>query len=537
MLTILGGMLTLAARYWWPHLRPPSKVWVYDAVLLIFLTLVLLNTSTLISLSYFTSRRYLFLGVGLVFIREFSALNINFSRRKTNPAQLFIASFLIIIFVGSLLLMLPNATYEGISYLDALFTSTSAVCVTGLIVVDTGSYFTQLGQSIILVLIQLGGLGIMTFTSYFSYFFMGGTSYENQLVLREMVNSERLADVFSTLKKIILLTFSIEALGAILIYFSIDPYLVPLKSSRVFFSAFHSISAFCNAGFSTLSQSLYQPEFRYNYNMQLVIAALFIIGGIGFPILFNFIKYLRHLVVNRWWPAGRGRQAMHIPWVISLNTRIVAITTLVLLTSGTALFYWLEYDNTLAAHSEFGKVVMAFFGGATPRTAGFNSVEMADLRFPTIMITVLLMWIGASPASTGGGIKTTTLAIATLNAFSQARGKDRIEVYKREVSELSIRRAFAIISLSLTVIGAAVILISIFNSDMSLLSIAFESFSAYSTVGLSLGITADLTSASKLVIIFTMFIGRVSMLTILVAFIRKVQHLTYRYPREDVLIN
>jgi len=225
------------------------------------------------------------------------------------------------------------------------------------------------------------------------------------------------------------------------------------------------------------------------------------------------------------------------PWVINLNTRIVIVTTILLLSIGTIGFYAFEYNNTLAEHNWFGKIVTAFFGAATPRTAGFNTVDVSALNFSTIMLMFLLMWIGASPASTGGGIKTSTIALTTLNFLSLAKGKDRIEVYRREVSQASVRRAFAIISLSLMVIGFSIFLIATFDQDKTLLSIAFESFSAYSTVGLSTGITADLSSYSKVVIIVTMFIGRVSMLTLLIAMLRRVKHLNYRYPSDEILIN
>lgn len=535
--SIVAGLVSLVFRYWIRSGRPPRKVWLYDSILFIGLCLVLLNLTTWLRLPFFDTTRYLFIGVLFVFFREFSTLNVQLTRKFLNPAQVFILSFLLLIFLGSLMLLLPNATHEGITYLDALFTSTSAVCVTGLIVVDTGTYFTQFGQSIILVLIQLGGLGIMTFTSYFSYFFTGAASYESQILLREMTNSEKLAEVFGTLKKILFLTFGIELAGALLIFFSISPDLVPQRNGRVFFSTFHAVSAFCNAGFSTLTDSLYDAEFKFNYSMQLIIAFLFIFGGIGFPILFNFIRYVRHFLVKRIFYFGKRVDHKYQPWLININSRIVLITTVILLAGGTLLFLWLEYDNTLKEHSLFGKIVTAFFGAATPRTAGFNSVNMAALRFPTIMLTFLLMWIGASPGSTGGGIKTSTLAIATLNFFSLARGKNRVEVFKREISNFSIQKAFAIISLSVIVIGVAISMISLFDSNKSLLAIGFESFSAYSTVGLSLGITADLSSASKMVIILTMFIGRVSMLTILIALLRRVKHQNYQYPKEDILIN
>ena len=213
------------------------------------------------------------------------------------------------------------------------------------------------------------------------------------------------------------------------------------------------------------------------------------------------------------------------------------ITTLSISFVAFIAFYVLEYNNTLAEHSEFGKVVTALFGATTPRTAGFNTIDTNAMAFPTLLMVFLLMWIGASPQSTGGGIKTSTFAIATLNILSLAKGKSRIEVFRREIADISVRRAFAIIALSLMVVGFAIFLISLFDMDKNLVDIAFECFSAYSTVGLSLGITADLSSASKLVIIFVMFIGRISMLSLVIAVFKKIKHKNYNYPNEEITIN
>ena len=478
---------------------------------------------------------WVILAVVLTFVREFSEQKLNLNRTYFNPAQIFILSFLTIIFLGSLLLMLPKATHDGISYIDALFTSTSAVCVTGLIVVDTGTYFTTFGQSIILFLIQIGGLGILTFASYFSYFFKGGSTYENQLTLSEMTNSQKLGDVFSTLKNIIVITAMVELTAAVCIYFSLDTSLISNFTEKIFFSVFHAISAFCNAGFSTLSNSIYETGFRYNYALQLTIIATFIIGGSGFPIVVNLINYIKHKITNIF--RFNNKVRIHKPWVLNINSRITLVTTLSLTAVAFVLFLLFEYNNTLAEHSFFGKLVNALFGAATPRTAGFNSVDMNALAFPTIMITFLLMWIGASPASTGGGIKTSTFAIATLNILSLAKGKQRIEVFRREIADISVKRAFATISLSLIVIGTGIVLITISDPEKGLLNIAFECFSAYSTVGLSLGITGDLSEAGKFIVTAIMFIGRVSMLSIIVAVFRKVTHKNYRYPSEEITIN
>lgn len=542
LFALLTGTASIVLRYLLSKKKFAVRVKIFDAlifILFILLSAVLIDSilQALPFLRFANHMGWVYLALFLYFLREFSARRIDLNRKLLNPAQLFIASFLGMILIGTLLLLLPTATHGDLSALDALFTATSAVCVTGLIVVDTGSFFTEFGQTIILILIQLGGLGIMTFASYFSYFFRGKSSYENQIMLKDMTNSDKIGEVFSVLKKIILLTFSIEFLGAVLIFVSTGAAAVPGIGERMFFSGFHSISAFCNAGFSTLENSLYEPEFKFNYPLQLIVLLLFILGGIGFPILFNLYKYAVYYLKKQILKIRHPEESVYIPWVININTRIVLVTTAVLLSVGTLLFYFFEYNNTLEEHSGFGKLVVSVFGAATPRTAGFNSVDMSALSFSTIMMVFILMWIGASPGSTGGGIKTTTFALATLNFFSLARGKDRVEVFRREISDLSTRRAFAIISLSLMVIGTAIFLIASFDEEKTLLSIAFEAFSAYSTVGLSLGITPDLSSASKLVIIATMFIGRVSMLTILIALLRRAKHLNYKYPQEEILMN
>lgn len=469
------------------------------------------------------------------FIREFSETKINYKRTLLNPAQLFVVSFLMIILFGAFLLMLPKATHEGLSFIDALFTSTSAVCVTGLIVVDTGSYFTEFGQYIIMSLIQVGGLGILTFASYFSYFFTGGSTYENQLALSDMTSSKKLGEVFSTLKYIILITLSIELFAGILIYSSLDATNFQSQYDQIFFSVFHAISAFCNAGFSTLSSSLYENGFRYNYFLQLIIILTFVLGGLGFPIVVNILNYLKYRF-RKLFSSGKNKVGSR-PWVLNINSRITLITTLTISAVAFIAFFLLEYNNTLSEHQGFGKVVTALFGATTPRTAGFNTIDTASMLFPTIMMVFLLMWIGASPASTGGGIKTSTFAIATLNILSLAKGKTRIEIFRREIAEISVRRSFAIISLSLIVIGSGIMLISVFDGEKNLMDIGFECFSAYSTVGLSLGITADLSNMSKLIIIVIMFVGRVSMLTIIIAVFKKIKHKNYRYPTEEITIN
>lgn len=468
-------------------------------------------------------------------IRKLAALKLTYKRTVLNPAQLFVASFLMVILIGAFMLMLPNASYSGIGFTDALFTSASAVCVTGLIVVDTGSFFTPLGQNIIMFLIQIGGLGILTFASYFSYFFKGGTSYENQLVLSDMTSSKKLGEVFSTLKYIIGITLTIELISAIGVFFSLDPTLFKSTGDQVFFAAFHAVSAFCNAGFSNLPNNLYEAGYKYNYPLHLIIIITFVLGGLGFPIVSNLVSYVKYKIKSLFFKTKRTQ--VYKPWVLNINSRITLITTTTITAVGFVLFLMLEYNNTLANHTGYGKWVTALFGATTPRTAGFNTIDMSAMLLSTTLLVLLLMWIGASPMSTGGGIKTSTFAIATLNILSLAKGKSRIEIFRREIADISVRRAFATISLSLAVIGLGIVIIATTDPQAGLIKIAFECFSAYSTVGLSLGITAGLSTTAKYVLIAMMFIGRVSMLSVFIAVVNKVKHKNYRYPTEEITIN
>lgn len=539
-ISLIIGAFSLIGRYFIKKRSPRLKIIPLDFILLLFLFLIVnqyFKFKFFQNFTIFNHPAYTYVALFLVFFREFSAIKFNYKRAVITPAQLFIYSFLSIIIFGAGLLMLPTATHSNISFIDALFTSTSAVCVTGLIVVDTGSFFTEFGQMIILTLIQIGGIGIMTFASYFSFFFRGEASYENQLALREMSYIDKIGEVFSVLKKIIFVTFFIEIIGAFLVFQTIKPDLIPEISDRVFFSIFHSISGFCNAGFSTLEHNLLEPIFQYNYSLHIIIAVLIIIGGIGFPIVFNLVRYLLVKSRNLLKRLFRSHQPKSIPRIINVNTRIVLATTFILIFLGTLLFFIFEYQNSLSNHSFWGKIVTSFFGAVTTRTAGFNTVDTSILRIPTTLFIVFLMWIGASPGSTGGGIKTSTFAIAILNILKIVRGKSRLEVFKREISEVTVNRSFAIIILSIFVISLSIFLITIFDPHLGLMNITFESVSAFSTVGLSRGITADFCIQSKIVLILTMFIGRVSMLTILIAFFKKISSEKYRYPTENILIN
>ncbi|PJB12507.1 MAG: potassium transporter [Flavobacteriales bacterium CG_4_9_14_3_um_filter_40_17] len=452
-------------------------------------------------------------------------------RLYTNPTILFVGSFIAIALVGSFLLMLPNATVSGISFVDALFTATSAVCVTGLIVLDTAHDFTLIGQTIILILIQLGGIGILTFTSFFSYFFKGSTSFREELYVKDFTLSDKLQDALKTAMQIVSFTLSLEFVGALYIYFTVQE--IP-ESDRFFFSIFHSVSAFCNAGFSTLPSGLFDTITRFNYAFQWGIMILVVLGGLGYSIVFNFFTYWREFLINIFIKHTFNKPIR----VITLNTKIVFYTTLILLSVSTVFFLLAENSFTQAEHtSVFGKFTTAVFDAVTPRTAGFNTVDFSKMAMPSLLIVLLLMWIGASPGSTGGGIKTTTFTIASLNIFSIAQGRNHIELGTREVSSGTVNRAFAIIAVSLISIGTCILLLLFLEPDARLIDVIFESFSAYSTVGLSLGLTPTLGEPSKYVLIVTMLFGRIGTLNLLFGLMRRLQTKFYKYPQENIFIN
>jgi trk system potassium uptake protein len=472
----------------------------------------------------------------LVFIESSQTVRLLY-RKAVNPALVFVTSFFMLMVIGTFLLMLPNATTHGISAIDAWFTSASAVCVTGLTVVDTSVAFTTFGKVVIIALVQIGGLGIMTFAGILGYLAAGSLSFTNQLALKDMVSSNRLGNVMNFVGRVIVVTLSFEALGAVLIYFSIPQDLFHYTYEKLFFSLFHSVSAFCNAGFSTLSYGLYDPLLRFNYSFQIVIIFLIVFGGLGFPILFNVAAYIKTRTKNIFNRLLKVPEKEYYAHIIHTSSRIALTTTIFLLVFGFIAYLILERNATLLDHKTVtGKIVTSLFGSVTPRTAGFNTVDMTKLTFPTVMIYLLLMYIGASPGSTGGGIKTTVAGVAFLNMKSIILGKSRTEVYRTQISEGSINRAFAIMILSLLIIGLSILLVSFNDSEKGLFKIAFEVFSAFSTVGLTLGITADMSPFSKIVLSLVMLAGRVGTITLLVAFISPAKETYFRYPTEDVLL-
>ncbi len=479
---------------------------------------------------------WMYVGFFGVTIIEFSRITLFLDQYYFNPTLLFVLSFLALILVGTFLLLLPRSSVgDDIRFVDALFMSTSAVCITGLSVLDVSRDLTVYGQTVLILLVQLGGLGMMTFTGFFGYFFSGGFSYKSQLMYTQIIGENKVSSVVRTIYKIVLATLMFEVMGGLVIYFTVEPGLFADNGERLFFAVFHAVSAFCNAGFSTLPDGLHHPALRFNYPMLLMITGLFVLGGLGFGIVFNFYDLIRRWTVNFFARLFYRRPFVFKVWVIGFNSRIVGYTSALLLMFGFLSVFLLEYNHALSEHKSIvGKMVTSLFIGASPRSSGFHVVDMARLSFPAIMVLLLLMWIGAAPGSTGGGIKTTTFAVATLNILALVRGKDRVELFGREISPDSVRRAFAIIALSLICLGGGIFALSATDGSKGLLNIAFEAFSAFSTVGLSLGITPQLSDAGRIVLVLIMFVGRVGALSLLIAVIRKSAPKTYAYPEEQV---
>ena len=490
---------------------------------------------------FFDNVSFTYILISLVFFIELSKNFIFLYNFNVSPYVIFIFSFIVLILLGAGFLMFPNSTNTHLTFVDALFTSTSAVCVTGLAINDTAVAFTLLGKSVILILIQIGGLGVMTFTSFIVFFFRDTSSFRNNIMLKDIVNAERLSDVFRTSLKIVFYTLLLELTGVILIYVSINSDSVTAgEGGNFYFSVFHSVSAFCNAGFSTVTDGLYHPNLRFNYFLHTIIAFLIILGGIGFPVILNIHTYVKTQVVNLFRKLSLHVRFDHVPRLIYVNTKMALLITGVLLVFGTVMFFITEYHNLLLPHDSFWKkVLVSFFNSVTPRTAGFNNLDMSKMLNPTLLVMLLLMWIGASPASTGGGIKTTTFGVAILDIGSLTRGKDRLEIFRRKISNSTVRQAFAIVMLSLFSIGFGVFLITIFESGnpaVSFEKIVFECFSAFGTVGLSMGLTPILTAQSKIVLILLMFFGRVGTLVIIMSMFRKIKSLHYMYPKESIFV-
>lgn len=449
-----------------------------------------------------------------------------FSNMRTQPARAVIYGFAVVILAGAVLLSLPQAHTPGHNpgFLDALFTSTSAVCVTGLAVMDTGTTFSTFGQFVLLILIQAGGLGIMTLAVFLALVIRNRVSVREQFTALSALDAGRSANLHTLVRQILKFTFIIESIGAGLI-FAWHQWVIPRPGlndwlDNLWYAVFHSISAFCNAGFSTNADSL--MAWRGDPVINIVFMLLIILGGIGFIVIGE----------TRSWLADRLFHKKKT-W-LSLHSRLVLGTTLVLIISGAVLFFCMEQGNALKQAGPGETVLASLFQSVTTRTAGFNSVDFAALTPATLFLCIALMFIGASPGSTGGGIKTTTFAVMWFAIGSIIRDRSVVVAGRRTIPREVVNKALAITGCFLALIFIATLLILVIQPGIEFLRVLFEVVSASATVGLSTGITTSLEPLAKLVIILTMFLGRIGPLTLIIAFGSQTQA-DLRYPRERIM--
>lgn len=451
-------------------------------------------------------------------------LHRSLAHRSVRPGVAFLMVFLLLILAGAGLLLLPRAVPidQPLSKLDALFTSTSAVCVTGLIVRDTATQFSPVGQVIILLLIQLGGLGIMSLTATLSLLLGKGIGIRESSLLREVLQIPVLGEVSRMIGFIALFTFLAEALGTVMLYFGFadaigDPRL------RLFYAVFHSISAFCNAGFCTFTDSL--VGFADDGLVTGTVVGLLIIGGLGFAVVANLLAYWRGRVLRR--GCGRCR--------LSVQTKVVLRVTALLLLASTLLVVVVEWNGGLAGADWDGKLGRAFFQAATTRTAGFNSLDLTALSVPTLFLMIVLMFVGGAPGSTAGGVKLTTVAIMWANLRAIGRGYPRARLFDREVPRTVVRRAMLVLTGGLLAAALGVFLL-LLSEGRQLLPTAFEVFSALGTVGLSLGMTGELSPAGKVIITILMIVGRLGPLTLAYGLVARSRERGVRLPQARIMV-
>lgn len=436
-----------------------------------------------------------------------------------NSNILVMLSFLLLIGFGTLLLMLPQASEsgEGMYFVDALFTATSASCVTGLVVADTSGHFSLFGEIVLIILIQLGGLGLMTITTLLSIGMGRRLDFRSKTLMRDFLNQHALSDVTRLVKNLVLYTLVLEfSCGSLLAaYF----YLQMGTAKAVYYGYWHAVSAFCNAGFDLFGNYSSLTDYRGDLLVNLVVMFLIIMGGIGFSVIDE---------LSRGWHWKR----------FSLHTKLVLAVNGTLLGAGTLLFWALEAHNpeTIGSLGTGEQLLASMFQSVSSRTAGFNTVDIGAVGSSTMLVLVVLMFIGASPTSTGGGIKTTTMAILFLSVLAQLRGKKDAEVFNRHIDPGQIGKAHSIFILAVFWLALAMFMLLVFDGgEHSFRLLLFELVSAFGTVGLGVGITPELNIWCKIVLTLTMFIGRIGILTFSMSFFQR----TYgrvRYPSEKILI-
>jgi len=515
---LFAAFLILAAGRF--GLERPLREWLGD--------LVAPRTAALIALV--AVQLTLIVPVGLRLLRVTRARFL----RNVRPGTLFVSTFAFAIVAGAAMLKTPNATTNGICWLDAFFTSTSAVCVTGLGVVDTEHAFTPRGQFVILLLIQVGGLGIMTLTYFMALVVGQGISLRDRARLSELFSDDNIGAMGHLVGKIVLLTLLIEGGGAVLLYLSWSE--APPRDGRLAWDAvFHSVSAFCNAGFSTFSANLADPAVAANRFGEVVVMLLIIAGGIGFAVISDLPKLIVHGVTSillKGFPHSRRFVGWRLQYRVRLHVRLVLLVTLALLLAGAVGFFVTERWAWSS-----GRAWEAVFNSVTARTAGFNITDFSSYGFATVVLMCLLMFVGGSPGGTAGGIKTTTFAISLAELWRLVRGHHSLHLGKRRIARDVVDRSTATVVLSGLWVALSVVLVSLGNPEANPSDVIFECVSAFGTVGLSRAFTAELSSFSKIVIIASMFAGRVGVLTLVFTLVGQAVPRRYELPDAKLPLN
>ncbi len=485
--------------------------------------------STTVALLYLGATQFMLLcAFALRVLRE----NRWLSARSLSPGAVFILSFSLLIAVGTLLLQTPHATTQGISWPDALFLATSAVCITGLTPVDISTTLTPHGQWVLLGLVQIGGMGVMTITYFFAYFVAGGVSLRNRIGLQDLLSEENLGNIGTVLGLIVLFTLGMETLGAFFLYQSLAGT-PDAPDNLLLFSVFHSVSAFCNAGFTTLPDGFATPFLAANAGFLCSAMALVVIGGLGFPVVENFWQYLVAVV--------RRRVGLRVatPPRLTAHSRVVLATTLILLVGGTLLIWVTEFAlgggrAHVAGESTW---LTALFHSVTSRSSGFNVTPTESLLPATAVIVMFLMFVGGGPASTGGGIRVTTLAVAFLSMRRLLLGREDIEVFGRRLSSELAHRALSVLMAAIAFITVVSVILCALHPELPPENLVFEAVSAVCTVGLSRATTPELGDAAKIVLVFAMLIGRVGVFAFLVSFFPRREPGVLRLPETTIVLN
>lgn len=452
---------------------------------------------------------------------EMAKMSSTIGKYNLSPPILMVLSFLILITFGTILLLMPRMTYNGISFIDALFTATSASCITGLSVVSTSGCFTIKGQIVIMILIQLGGMSILSFATFFTTFLArSSVGLRYQYMVRDMM-ATKLSDSFSLLRSIVITTFIIEAVGVILLYtYWKNTGFFTSSSENLFFSLFYTVSAFNNGGFVLIDKSLLELGSAHSYFPQVIIMILVFLGGIGFLTIRDFFspRYIR--------------ERKKYPWKSLMpQTKIILITTLGLIFVCTVLFFLIERNHALAGQgSLFDKMFTAFFEIATCRTSGFMILDINSMALPSVIMIIVLMFIGGSPSSTGGGIKTTTFFVLIKSVWATIQGKKHIEFQHKTISYDLVDRASSIVTMTFSFILVSVFMLTLVEPSASLKDAIFETTSAFATCGLSTGICAEWNTLAKIVLILDMYIGRIGTLTLAFALTRHKKESQHQYP-------